>query len=64
MKIDDWFKPIIVILAIIFVVIFYLSSLNGRFVPFHFGDITLVLDSRTGILYEPSGEKVYSPDKK
>lgn len=55
MEIDDWFKPVVTILIVIFLIIFYLHSLNGRYVNIH---PQYIMDSRTGILYDSTGEKV------
>lgn len=55
MKTDDWFKPFIAISIIIFLVIFYLYSLNGRYVHVPRFD---VLDSRTGIVYNEIYKKL------
>jgi hypothetical protein len=56
MKIDDWFKPTIVILLIIFLVIFFLHALNGRYRPMGVEN-AIVLDTFTGNIYSRSGER-------
>lgn len=47
MKIDDWFKPLLLVSIIIFLIIFYQYSQNGRYIP----KGAATLDSRTGITY-------------
>jgi hypothetical protein len=55
MKIGDWFKPAILVLAVIFLLIFYQYSENDRY-TYHKEisdsfDNRYVVDSRTGIIY-------------
>lgn len=72
MKIDDWFKPLLLFFIIIFLIIFYWHSQNGRY-TFHFEASGIcAADSRTGIVYAigsdnafkfelPLGKKTTSP---
>jgi len=75
MKIDDWFKPLLLAFIIIFLFIFYLHSQNGRYTLIHFGDSVSVLDSRTGMAFAigngnavkldlPSGKMTTAPVQK
>ena len=55
MKIDDWFKFIALILAVVFLFIFYRYSDNGRYI-YHkeIGgviDNKYIIDTRSGIIY-------------
>ncbi|OGP69156.1 MAG: hypothetical protein A2Z73_00175 [Deltaproteobacteria bacterium RBG_13_60_28] len=56
MKIDDWFKLAILVLAAIFLFIFGLHALKGRYRPI-FEDFA-ILDTFTGNVYKLSGERV------
>ena len=74
MKIDDWFKPLLLFFIFIFLIIFYCYSQNGRY-TFHFEASGIcAADSRTGIVYAigndnalkfdlPLGKKITSPIK-
>jgi len=62
MKIDDWFKPAILILAVIFLFIFGLHALKGRYRPI-FDDFA-ILDTFTGNVYKLSGERAFLNEKK
>ncbi len=57
MKIDEWFKPTILILALIFMVIFSIYAFNGRYRPMGFDNIW-VLDTITGTVYNRYGERL------
>jgi len=53
MKIDDWFKSALIVFVIIFLIIFYQYSQNGRYTHFH-NPINMdvwAVDSRTGTVY-------------
>jgi hypothetical protein len=55
MKIDNWFKPAILVLGIIFLLILYQYSENGRY-TYHketnnTSNDTCVVDTRTGTIY-------------
>ena len=55
MNIDNWFKPALLILAVILLIIFYQFSENGRYV-YHKEKISdidniYVVDTRTGVIY-------------
>jgi hypothetical protein len=56
MKTDDWFKPAILILAVIFLLVFYLYSLNGRYIPLH--THAAFIDTRNGNVYDTAGIKI------
>jgi hypothetical protein len=59
MKTDDWFKPLLMFLIIIFLINFYWYSQNGRY-TFNFDNNThTVADTRTGNLYTMSSGKAY-----
>jgi hypothetical protein len=58
MKIDDWFKPLLLFLLIIFLIILYSYSQNGRYAFVHSGDNLCWGDSRTGTLYGMSNGEV------
>jgi hypothetical protein len=65
MKTDDWFKPVMVILAIVFLIIFYGYSQNGRYALTKFSDdlsMIAMVDSRTGTLYFKGSGKVVKVD--
>lgn len=53
MKTDDWFKPVLVILFVIFLITFYGYSQNGRYISHFSGftEVTYTIDTRTGALY-------------
>lgn len=55
MKIDDWFKSTLIFLFVIFLIILYLYSQNGRYVAIKTpqGWVGEILDTRTGKTYEP-----------
>jgi hypothetical protein len=57
MKMDDWFKPAILILAVIFLFIFGLHAFKGRYKPIL--DDCAVLDTFTGNVYKLSGERAF-----
>jgi hypothetical protein len=71
MNIDKWFKPAILVLAVIFLLIFGLHALKGRYelkkevygVKDKYGDSvhTLVFDTLTGNLYTPYGKRIIPP---
>ncbi|MGO9620966.1 MAG: hypothetical protein ACLPT6_06145 [Desulfobaccales bacterium] len=71
MRIDDWFKPAILVLVLIFLLIFGLHALKGRYqlkkevyqVKDKYGGYvhTLVFDTLTGNLYTPYGERIIPP---
>jgi hypothetical protein len=56
MKIDDWVRPAILFLAVIFLLVFFLHALNGRYRPMGVEN-TIVLDTFTGNVYSRSGER-------
>lgn len=60
MKIDYWFKPIIIILAIIFLIIFYQYSQNGRYTYHKYGKHSYIylIDSQKGIIYAYEGGQI------
>lgn len=60
MKIDEWFKPAILILALIFMVILSTYALNGRYRPMGFEN-EYVLDTMTGNVYNRFGKKLPIP---
>ncbi|MGP8051384.1 MAG: hypothetical protein ACLPYB_12345 [Desulfobaccales bacterium] len=72
MKTDSWFKPVLVILFVIFLIIFYGYSQNGRYIFHYEASGICAADSRTGIAYAigsdnalrfdlPLGKKITSP---
>ncbi len=60
MKIDNYFKPAILILAVIFLFIFGLYVFKGRYKPI-LNDYA-VLDTFTGNAYTLSGERLESKE--
>lgn len=56
MRIDDWFKSAILILAVIFLLILGLHAFKGRYRPIL--EDMAVLDTFTGNVYKLTGEKV------
>jgi hypothetical protein len=56
MKMDNWFKPAILILALIFMVIFSIYAFNGRYRSMGTENM-MVLDTMTGHVYFPDGSK-------
>jgi hypothetical protein len=58
MKIDDWFKSALMVLVIIFLIIFYQYSQNGRYTYVHDPNSDRwAVDSRTGTLYGASRDE-------
>lgn len=55
MKMDNWFKPVILIFAAIFLIVFYQYSENGRYTynkeMGNLIDNKYVVDTRSGIIY-------------
>ncbi len=75
MKIDDWFKPLLLVFIVAFLFISYWHSQNGRYIFIHSDGNIITGDSRTGTAYAissgnalkfelPSGKMTTSPMKK
>lgn len=60
MNIDNWFKPAILVLVVIFLFIFGLHTLKGRYISIG-PDHIWVLDTFTGNVYDRYGKKNVKP---
>ena len=56
------FKTVVIVSVIAFVfgwvAFWFLGNKNGRYRNFRYGDFSLILDTRTGDVFKPNGEKV------
>jgi hypothetical protein len=53
MTIDNWFKSLLLFCILIFLILFYGYSQNGRYISHFsgFNEVTYTVDTRTGALY-------------
>lgn len=62
MKTDNWLKPFIAISIIMFLIIFYCYSQNGRYIFSRSDAYCYTMDSRTGIVYTLNNGKAFKLD--